>query len=194
MKKTLALLMALALCAVALTGCGSAGNPDAIVIDGTEFTFPIPVTVLTENGWTIAEDKLSKEYDPGVTYEGGSTAVKKSDTDKFFIRAVYNDSEAVKPLSECDLLEVMFTFSVAKDTTVSFPGGITEKSTYDEVLKAYGDPETTDKFEKGRKDETHLDYDKNKENYFSYNFSFNDDGTPGAFIMKAMDPAEVPTE
>lgn len=209
MKKILALITVLALCALALAGCGSpaandGGNgaateepaapadPGAIVIDGTEYTLPVPVAAFTENGWEmIGEEKFAEEYEPGETQVPGSTGLKKSDSDKFFITYAYNDSEAAKPLSECEISAVQFTLSVAEDTTVSIPGGITEKSTRDEILKALGNPEDSDQFEKkGYEDPDNgsLRYESNKENGYSYYFGFNDDGIVDVINVTAAVP------
>ena len=211
MKKLLALIMVLALCTLALAGCGSqnpndggngaatgetattetpAADPNTVIIDGTEYTLPVPVAAFTEDGWEmIGEEKFSEEYEPGETQVPGSTGLKKSDSDKFFITYAYNDSEAAKPLSECDILGLQFSLSVAKDSKVELPYGITNESTYDEVFEAYGNPESSDKFEKGRMEENKsLDYDNDKETGYSYRFKFNDDGTLDCFSVIA----EVP--
>ena len=203
MKKLLVLITVLALCTFALAGCGASnpndgGNgaatetpadPSAIVIDGTEYTLPVPVAAFTESGWEmIGEEKFAEEYEPGDTQAPGSTGLKKSDSDKFFITYAYNDSEAAKPLSECDILGLQFSLSVAKDSEVSLPYGITNESTYDEILEAYGDPESSDKFEKGRKDDNRLAYDNDKETGYSYSFSFEEDGTLSSFTVRAAVP------
>ena len=192
----------LMLCATLLAGCGGDASPepaspeeaandgtlplssDVMVIDGKEYTLPVAVSELIADGWTIAEDKLSQEYEAGaLKEEGGGTAIKKSDSDKFFIRGVKNpDPDAAKPLSECEITAVQFSFSVAADTTLTLPGGVTEKSTYDEVLEAYGDPETTTLFESGRKPENSLAYDKQAESGYSYYFSF-ENGAPSSFVV-----------
>ena len=158
-----------------------------LVIDGKEYTFPIEIADLLADGWTIAEDKLATEYAAGeLKAEPGSVAIKKSDSDKFFIRGVYNpDASAAQPLSKCRLMGVQFTFSVAPDTTVVFPGGATEKSTYDEIIKLYGEPETTTDFAAGRKTETMLAYDQYKTNGNNFNFNFEEDGKPSSFIFMA---------
>ena len=211
MKKFLSIFAALTLSAAVLSGCGgkttdkksSDSKPadtaatekqdssvpelssSVLVIDGKEYTFPVAVSELLADGWEIAEDKLATEYAPGeLKAEGGSTAVKKSDSDKFFIRGVFNpDTDAAQPLSECMIMGVQFTFSVAKDTTVVFPGGATEKSTYDEILAAYGDPEETKDFAGGRKDETSLAYDQENTSGNNFNFGFEEDGTPSSFVF-----------
>ena len=96
MKKLLVLITVLALCAFALAGCGAqnpndGGNgtateapadPGVIVIDGTEYTLPVPVAAFTESGWEmIGEEKFAEEYEPGDTQAPGSTGLKKSDSD-----------------------------------------------------------------------------------------------------------------
>ena len=158
-----------------------------IIIDGREYAFPVAVDALLIDGWTIDEEALAKEYAAGeLKAETGSIAIKKSDTDKFFIRGVYNpDMSASQPLSKCRLMGVQFTFSVAPELTVTFPGGATEKSTYDEILKLYGDPDATTDFAGARKTGTMLAYDQYKTNGNSYNFNFEDDGKPSSFIFMA---------
>lgn len=158
-----------------------------IVIDGREYAFPVAVDALLIDGWTIDEEALAKEYAAGeLKAETGSIAVKKSDTDKFFIRGVYNpDMSASQPLSKCRLMGVQFTFSVAPELTVTFPGGATEKSTYDEIIKLYGDPDSTTDFAGARKTETMLAYDQHKTNGNSFSFNFEDDGKPSSFIFMA---------
>ena len=208
MKKFLTIFAALTLSAAVLTGCGgktadkkaadskpadAAATENAapelsssvLVIDGKEYTFPVAVSDLLADGWKIDEDKLAEEYAAGeLATEGGSTAIKKSDSDKFFIRAVYNpDAESAQPLSKCMIMGVQFTFSVAKDTTVVFPGGATEKSNYDEIIKLYGDPENTKDFAAGRKDEKSLAYDQQTSSGNNFYFGFEEDGTPSSFIF-----------
>ena len=158
-----------------------------IVIDGREYAFPVAVDALLIDGWTIDEEALAKEYAAGeLKAETGSIAIKKSDTDKFFIRGVYNpDMSASQPLSKCRVMGVQFTFSVAPELTVTFPGGATEKSTYDEILKLYGDPDATTDFAGARKTETMLAYDQHKTNGNNFNFNFEDDGKPSSFIFMA---------
>ena len=205
MKKVLSIVLALVLCAAMLVGCGgdkpagsgSSGGSgadtkadigsNAIVLDGKEYTLPVAVSDLLADGWSIDEDKLAIEYEAGALEdEGGSIAVRKSDSDKFFVRSVYNpDTEAAKPLSECQIAAIQITFSVAKDTTLLLPGGATEKSTYDEVLEAYGDPEAATEFAGGRKDEDSLAYDKQNASGYSFNFGFEEDGTPSSFVITA---------
>ena len=208
MKKFLSITLALLLCLTVLSACGgedaatttdtASGEPAAegetvapissktIVLDGKEYELPVAVSDLLADGWTIAEDELAEEYEAGALEdEGGSTAVKKSDSDKFFIRGVKNpDTESAKPLSECQISAIQITFSVAADTTVVLPGGATEKSTYDEVLEAYGDPESTTDFARGRKDEKQLAYDNQNDSGYSYSFNF-EDGNPSSFIITA---------
>ena len=201
MKKLLAISLALVMCTAFLAGCGGSANPGAtpegeatasvpeitsnvLVIDGKEYTLPVAVSDLLADGWTIAEDKLAEEYEAGaIEEEGGGTAIKKSDSDKFFIRGVKNpDAESAQPLSECEITAVQFSFSVAADTTLTLPGGVTEKSTYDEVLELYGDPEATTDFASGRKPENALAYDKQNESGYSYYFNF-EDGAPSSFVI-----------
>ena len=187
MKKHLSIILALMLSLTVLSGCGKSTAPisaNTVNIDGKEYTFPIAVSDLLNDGWTIAEDKLAAEYEPGYEIEGGSTAVKKSDTDKFFIRGVYNDSDETKTLEDCKISGIQATFSVADDLKLGLVCGVSEKSTYDEVLKAFGDPENTTTFKRGRKDEKSLAYDAQNDSKLNYNFNFEEDGTPSSFVVE----------
>ena len=187
MKKHLSIILTLMLSLTVLSGCGKSTAPisaNTVNIDGKEYTFPIAVSDLLNDGWTIAEDKLAAEYEPGYEIEGGSTAVKKSDTDKFFIRGVYNDSDETKTLEDCIISGIQATFSVADDLKLGLVCGVSEKSTYDEVLKAFGDPENTTTFKRGRKDEKSLAYDVQNDSKLNYNFNFEEDGTPSSFIVE----------
>lgn len=206
MKKHLSILLALMLSLTALSGCGnSAKNDDAsnqgesgqvaedttpkissnsVNIDGKEYVLPVAVEDLLKDGWEIAEDKLSAEYEPGTEDEGGSIAIKKSDSDKFFIRTVLNDSDETKPLKDCKISGIQVTFSVAKDLRLVFACGLTEKSTYDEIIKAFGDPEGNRDFANGRKEEKKsLQYDNQNESHINYRFNFEENGEPSSFTF-----------
>ena len=187
MKKHLSIIVAIMLGLTLLSGCGKSTAPisaNTVNIDGKEYSMPIAVSELLNDGWTIAEDKLAVEYEPGYEIEGGSTAIKKSDTDKFFIRGVYNDSDETKTLAECKISGIQATFSVAGDLKLGLVCGVSEKSTYDEVLKAFGDPENTTTFKRGRKDEKSLAYDIQNDSKLNYNFNFAEDGAPSSFVVE----------
>lgn len=201
MKKTLSVFVALMLSLSALAGCGKTetGNdennaPDTedtslkisdnmISIDGKDYALPIAVADLLNDGWEIADDKLEAEYEAGYTSEGGSTAVKKSDSDKFFIRSVYNDADGAKALKDCKISGIQVSFSVAGDLKLGLACDVNEKSTYDEILNAFGEPEGNENFKTGRKDDHSLAYDVQNESKISYNFSF-EDGQPRSFVIE----------
>ncbi len=201
MKKHLSILLALMLSLTALSGCGNSKGGDAnqgevaedttpkissnsVNIDGKEYVLPVAVEDLLKDGWEIAEDKLSAEYEPGTEDEGGSIAIKKSDSDKFFIRTVLNDSDETKTLKDCKISGIMVTFSVAKDLKLVFACGLTEKSKYDEIVEAFGDPEGNENFANGRKEEKKsLQYDNQNESHINYRFNFEETGEPSSFTF-----------
>ena len=159
-------------------------SSNSVIIDGKEYALPVAVEDLLNDGWTIAEDKLSNEYEPGTKDEGGSLAIKKSDTDKFFVRTVYNDSQETKTLKDCKISGIMVTFSVAKDLKLEFACGLNETSTYDDVIKAFGDPEGNENFSNGRKEEKKsLQYDNQNESHIDYRFNFEENGDPSSFTF-----------
>jgi len=186
------ILLALMVSLTALLGFGNGQvaedttpkiSSNSVNIDGKEYVLPIAVEDLLNDGWTIAEDRLSREYEPGTTDEGGSIVIKKSDNDKFFIRTVLNDSDETKTLKDCKISGIQATFSVAKDLRLVFACGLTEKSTYDEIIEAFGDPEGNRDFANGRKDEKRIQYDNQNESHINYRFNFEENGKPSSFTF-----------
>lgn len=91
---------------------------------------------------------------------------------------MYNESSEVKGLEDCWIFGIeVERESIGDESIMSIPGGVSLKSTYDDVIAEYGEPgENNKQFEssstKGGSDYKSLNYTKQSSSNLSYDFSF----------------------
>lgn len=196
MKKKLMAILSLIL-SIGLAACGAGGDggnkgkeldlsPSAelsddlesfqIQVDGVVYTLPSPINQLIENGWE-ARDDMDFELEP-FTYT--NFAMIKDDVTKY--PALLNNSETeTKPASECEIGGFEFVLEDAENgISVVLPGGLSFGATYDEIVAAYGEPDS--RFQE-REDGTagNIEYNGQTNNLgeSSYWFFFFDEETGG---------------
>ena len=104
-------------------------------LDGDLYKLPVPLVELEKNGWKLDIDTneiLSATHIvSGVTLKKGSNAITVD---------IRNYGTTGAPLKHCFITSVEYS----KDSCqlpIELPGGISEKSTAEEVIAAYGEPE-----------------------------------------------------
>ncbi len=161
MKKLTALCIIAAI-GLQLAGCGEDKNAwieegkgkigatldcGQFVVDGTVHTFPSSISEWTNNGWHI-----SNNYDNKDTFELEADIISNQfelfsdETEDEFVRmyAINLGTEPAK-IVDCTVNEVKI--QVADNdgyAKVVLPGGITCKSTKEDVIAAYGEPLSTE--------------------------------------------------
>lgn len=126
---------------------GSTLDCGQFVVNGEVYSFPADIADWTEHGWHI-----SNNYENKDTFKLESNVV--SNEFELFndeVSSQYVTMEAINHGAEPDLIEncainyLKIKMSDSKDNVkIVLPGGITCKSTKDEIIAAYGEPVTED--------------------------------------------------
>lgn len=162
--KKLALMGLCAVLCFQMTACGGPGQEEKqreeamalisdklesgeFVIDGEKYSFPSVISEWTDNGWHI-----SNRYDNADTFE----LEYNIESNEF---ELFNDEKTSEYVSMCAINLGMEPLKIKQSTTsylsidmsenkddlyVVLPGGITSKSTKEDVIAAYGEPTEQD--------------------------------------------------
>lgn len=181
MKRCLSLLLALAL-VFSLTACGGAGNVNSnkITIAGKAYQLPMKGSELLNNGWSVPDAYTNFDNNFKAETKSITTGLQLTDSqsNRLGITCVYNESSEVKGLEDCWIFTIeVERESVGDESLLSLPGGVSLKSTYDDVVAAYGEPgENNQQFEssstRSGNGNKSLNYTKQNKSYLSYDFSF----------------------
>lgn len=156
-------------------------NSSKITIDGIEYDFPVKMSDLFDDGWTIPGsenglDNFDNSFEPESQTNLISFSVINDNKSKIGLGKIYNTSKEVKKIEDCTLTSV--DFYDYYNTDYILPGGITNKSTAKDVLEVFGDPNNSSDFVSGYNFSTQLTYENQKNSNLRYSFLFNeDDGT-----------------
>lgn len=126
-------------------------------IDGVEYSFPYSYSLLKSNGWDFnIQDYLEEGQTEFLLSEGeytySTTKLKNPiygtdlGTAEIYVGFKNYDVET-KNITDCDLwaLEVVAVYGsqpIENRPEIELPGGIRFGSTYDEIIAAYGEPDT----------------------------------------------------
>jgi len=105
---------------------------------GTLYNLPAPMAEFIKNGWTV-KDRAGETVD-AKGYMVGVTLSKDNQT---LTTTVENYADKATTVENCFVTIVMFDENRTK-TTIELPGGITENSTYEDIIAAYGKPDKVD--------------------------------------------------
>lgn len=162
--KKLAALCLIAAMGLQLTACSGIGNSSAwieegtakigatldcgqFVVNGDVYSFPAGISDWTGNGWHISnnyDNKDSFELEAGVM--SNEFEVFNDEADSQYVRmcALNLGSEPAK-LESCTTDALKLKLSENKnDIKAVLPGGITSKSTMEDIIAAYGEPAQKD--------------------------------------------------
>lgn len=122
--------------AVSIEGLGdNLNDPIKVALNDEVYTFPGSTFADFEaNGWVIDSGSegaaLAANYSTSVTYTKGDVTINLS---------AANNGEAALPINECECWALVYKSS---NLDFSFPGGITNGSTPEEIEAAYGAPDS----------------------------------------------------
>ena len=181
MKRCLILLLVITL-VFSLTACGGAGgvNSNKIILAGKEYKLPIKGSDLLNNGWSVPTEYSHFDNQFKAETKSITTGFQLTDANanRVGITCVYNESNEVKGLEDCWIFGIeVERESIGDESILSIPGGVSLKSTYEDVIAAYGEPgENNKQFENSStnngSDYKILNYTKQSNSNLSYNFSF----------------------
>ena len=132
-----------------------------IEIENQVYTLPAPVSVFTDNGWKIASQEDSVPSGRSL-----SSAIKLQKDGKEIEASVTNFADYQTKPENCAISYLYFYADESKNPEVKLPGGITIKSTSEDVKKWAGD-----KFDysKSGDSEYYNYYDDDNEGYIAIN-------------------------
>lgn len=116
------------------TSIGDNLDSTQLKFDGAIYKLPVPIQELEKNGWKL-------ETDPNQIVPAKNTVIgiKLSKDNQILLTEARNYSDLGMPLKYCFATTIQFSSS---NCNVSFelPKGITEKSTINDIIAAYGEP------------------------------------------------------
>ena len=104
---------------------------------GDLYKLPAPVSVFVENGWKLVDSNVTVA---AKSTEVGFEMTKNNQTLRAYIR---NYSKSGQPAENC-FVTMIKSSEFDPDLPLALPGGITRDSTYDQMIKALGQPDDTD--------------------------------------------------
>lgn len=195
MKKTLLSLLAILLC-FSFTACNkSAENSSAqngatpneaeqvtsyveltaentIVIEGQSYALPMPAATLLNNGWNDTYDAMKEEIESEKAKKYPAFGLDNGGKEKIKGVGYYNPDSEKTTLDKCAVVSLDLVGTIEEQSyekcSFTLPGGITENSTYTDVLAVYGsktepkDYRVTDDYEAKK---------QNSENFSKHGFS-----------------------
>ena len=105
-----------------------------IEIENQVYTLPAPVSAFTDNGWKIASQEDSVPSGQSLSY-----AIKLQKDGKEIEASVTNFADYQTKPENCAISSLHFYADESKNPEVKLPGGITIKSTSDDLKKWAGD-------------------------------------------------------
>lgn len=145
---------------------------NTLVIEGKQYALPMSVKAFMEAGWNDTYNHMDEKIDVDKGKQYPSFALDKNGEEKISGIGVYNHTDKEIAIEQGTLISLKLV-GVPDDsrlTQCSFalPTGITEKSTYDDVLAAYG---TKNESENYRIADDFEAKSKNAENFKKYGFT-----------------------
>jgi len=109
-----------------------------IKLNSVVYPLPVPVSLFDANGWVYSGD-LEDTLDPG----GYTISAPMTKDDQSILVVLLNPFDLEQTLEDCYVCVVTADqYGANEGLQAVLPGDITIGSTYDEVVEAYGDPET----------------------------------------------------
>lgn len=119
------------------------------VVDGEVRSFPSSISDWTNNGWHVSnnyENKDTFQLESDIISNQFELFNDENDSEYVYMYAINLGEESAK-IEDCTTNEVKMKLSNnGLDPQVVLPGGITCSSTKEDIIAAYGEPETTDEY------------------------------------------------
>lgn len=109
------------------------------VIDGVVYQFPMPLEDWLDNGWHISNSYDNADEFRLEPYYSSSEFELFNEEDAYVRVMVFNDSDKAAPLEDCI---VNHLYMSTTEVDVVFPQGMTKRNKPDDVLDAYGEPDS----------------------------------------------------
>lgn len=110
------------------------------VLNGKVYSFPMKLSEFTKDGWNVSKNFNKSNLDAGSfsdTFE-----IYKSNSKKYLTVSLYNNTESSADIDDC----LIYSLYIRNhDFNVTYPGGLTETSSTDDIINAYGEGSNDDK-------------------------------------------------
>lgn len=114
-----------------------------ITLNGVKYSLPITVAEFEDNGWKFNDfDKKSAELEDGYYADSILIDDGYKDASTRLSLTIYNISGSSVKLKEAMIGAIKISKTSDYKNTLVLPNGITLDSTYDDVINAYGAPDT----------------------------------------------------
>ncbi len=161
MKRIVLLSMCTVLC-LQITACSALEQADSktpaveisyklesgeLAIDGKKYTFPSAISDWTNDGWHISNNYANTDtFEMEYLVESNEFEVFSDEKESEYVSmcAINFESEPAKIVESTTAYLSMKLIDGKKSMQVVLPGGITSKSTKEDVISAYGEPDEED--------------------------------------------------
>lgn len=206
LSKMILFIMMISIITIVLCSCGgNTGNLKStkVTLYGKTYEFPVKGSELLDNGWSVPSNiSYTKEFQPQKLTIVGGLKLKHIDGGAIGLSSVCNTDTSPKELNDCFILGFEINNyennmkSFLGDNAVVFPCGITARSSYDDVVSAFGEPDDKNeqfKFasvQNGSQQKT-LSYQYQVSSGATFEFSFNnEDNSICGMKIEAKSPFE----
>ncbi|MCL1896246.1 MAG: hypothetical protein FWG03_06860 [Clostridiales bacterium] len=114
---------------------GDSWNSFTARYGGLVIQLPVPVSVLMDNGWVPVTDEnimiAAKDYAIGFEIRNGNQVLRTN---------IRNYSDSQQPIKYCFITRIEYSDYSTK-ISLELPGGVSEKSSIEDFIKAFGKPD-----------------------------------------------------
>ena len=191
-KKLLVVFLVMLIISICLCSCGNNIadiKSTKVTLYGKTYSFPVKISELFDNGWSLPDNmNYTREFEPQEFTDVSGVKLQHNDGGKIGVTGVCNIDSTPKKLNEC----LLVSFTIEEDSINEFlgekavvlPCNITVKSSYEDIVSAYGEPNGTNKlFESASiisgtenvADSKTILYNNQIASEATYSFTFNND-------------------
>lgn len=106
--------------------------------DGALYTLPAPVTAFIENGWSFVSDENEM-----IAAKSSNVRFSMRKGNQVLDTTVHNYDSSEQPAKFCFVTRVEY-YNLGAQLPLELPKGISEKSSYEDIVNAYGEPAKTE--------------------------------------------------
>lgn len=114
---------------------------NTLVIDGKDYALPISTQEFINSGWNDTYEYLNNEIDDEKVLKFPAFSLDKNGKSKISGVGFYNNTGAKATLADCNIISLKLVGTTTEQDlskcSFTLPGGITENSSYDDVIAAY---------------------------------------------------------
>lgn len=152
-NKLLVIFLATLIISICLCSCGNNIadiKSTKVTLYGKTFSFPVKISELFDNGWSLPDNmNYTREFEPQKFTDVSGVKLQHNDGGKIGVTGVCNIDSTPKKLNDC----LLISFTIEEDSINEFlgenavvlPCNITAKSSYKDIVSAYGEPNETNK-------------------------------------------------